>query len=57
MTEQKKTVLIVEDHISTRTFIANALKSAGYGVLETEDKDRYEEWIKGVDGVIFAFGD
>jgi len=27
------------------------------GVLETEDKDRFEEWIKGVDGVIFAYGD
>ena len=27
------------------------------GVLETEDKDRYEKWIKEVDGVIFAFGD
>ena len=27
------------------------------GVLETEDKARFEEWIKEVDGVIFAFGD
>ena len=27
------------------------------GVLETDDKDRFEEWIKEVDGVIFAFGD
>ena len=27
------------------------------GVLETEDKARFEEWVKEVDGVIFAFGD
>ena len=27
------------------------------GILETEYKDRFEEWIKGVDGVIFAYGD
>jgi hypothetical protein len=27
------------------------------GVLETEDKDRFEKWIKEVDGVVFAFGD
>jgi hypothetical protein len=27
------------------------------GVLETDDRDRFEEWIKGVDGVVFAFGD
>jgi hypothetical protein len=27
------------------------------GILETEDKDRFEEWIKEVDGVVFAFGD
>jgi hypothetical protein len=27
------------------------------GVLETEDKDRFEVWIKEVDGVIFAYGD
>ena len=27
------------------------------GILETEDKDRFEEWIKEVDGVIFAYGD
>lgn len=27
------------------------------GVLETEDKDRYEEWVKEMDAVIFAYGD
>ena len=27
------------------------------GILETADKDRFEEWIKEVDGVLFAFGD
>jgi hypothetical protein len=27
------------------------------GVLETEDRDRYEEWLKEVDAVIFAYGD
>jgi hypothetical protein len=27
------------------------------GVLETEDKDRFEEWLKEVDGVVFAYGD
>lgn len=27
------------------------------GVLETEDKARFEEWIKEVDGVVFAYGD
>jgi hypothetical protein len=27
------------------------------GVLETKDKARFEEWIKEVDGVVFAYGD
>jgi len=27
------------------------------GVLETEDKDRFEDWVKGVDTVILAYGD
>lgn len=27
------------------------------GILETEDLDRFEEWIKGVNGVVFAYGD
>jgi len=27
------------------------------GVLETEDKARFEEWVKGVDAVVFAYGD
>jgi len=27
------------------------------GVDETEDKDRFDEWVKGVDGVILAYGD
>lgn len=27
------------------------------GVLETEDKARFEEWVKEVDAVIFAYGD
>jgi hypothetical protein len=27
------------------------------GILETDDRARFEDWIKDVDGVIFAFGD
>jgi len=27
------------------------------GVLETDDKDRFEEWLKEVDGVVFSYGD
>ena len=27
------------------------------GILETDDKDRYEEWLKGVDAVVFSYGD
>jgi hypothetical protein len=27
------------------------------GVDETDDKERFEEWVKGVDAVILAYGD
>ena len=27
------------------------------GVDETDDKDRFDEWVKGVDGVILCYGD
>jgi hypothetical protein len=27
------------------------------GVDETDEKDRFEEWVKGVDGVILSYGD
>ncbi len=33
------------------------LRSPNVSVVETEDKDKFEEWVKGVDAVIFAHGD
>ena len=27
------------------------------GVDETEEKDRFDEWVRGVDGVILSYGD
>ena len=27
------------------------------GILETDDLDRFEEWIKEVDGVVISYGD
>jgi hypothetical protein len=51
---------VVEDRLKQKfpavefshfTFLPNA------GILETQDKERFEDWLKGVDAVVLAYGD
>lgn len=43
----KKTVLVVEDSITTRTFLKNILESAGYGVHTAVDGVEAMDYLKG----------
>jgi hypothetical protein len=49
--EKKLKQLFPAIEFSTFAFMPNC------GVLETEEKDKFEDWVKGVDAVVFAYGD